>query len=242
MSIPNICRLNMGKPVKFIDKFPDVNQLKLNSYIRRLLKANKFKKPFATGKSYTLDGSSQLDWERIDNRLYINLPTSVKKIRRRFKVTNNDLVITGNVKIVLNTSRIEIHKAIDIDTKPGDGNSIVGIYVDFTNLFYTSTGNIYGKNITNILKKYTSTVYEKYDTRLLLKKMHKPSIAINNLGTKKWNRFKLKIASELESYINECINTLIKLENPHTIVMQPINKYIVYNNRSALDTIDMKYI
>ena len=101
------------------------------------------------------------------------------------KLTNSDLQLNGDIQVVVNKNKksIELHKAIDIKEKITNGVSLMSIYVDFHNLLQTSTGNIYGSEIKNILNKYINTVYKKEKIRKKLKSFNNPIIDKHNLGT-----------------------------------------------------------
>jgi len=171
--------------MEFIDKFPNVNQNKLNSYIKRQLYIERFKKPYATGKSFTVDTSSQLRYITVAGNLYAYVPTCIKQKRVKLLLTNKSVQLSGDIKIILNQNRVELHKAYEIKTKNTGGFNKISIYFGFDNLIYTSSGNIYGKDFSSYIKKYAYRIYNKLEKRKNLQNIDNPNIKINNLGEKK---------------------------------------------------------
>lgn len=241
-SVNNLHKLNTNKNIDPIEKFKELDQKKLNSYIKRQLKVEKFRKPFATGHSFTLDGYSQIKYYKENKKLFITIPTVIKKKKIKLQLSNSELLLMGDVKVVLVNGKIEFHKADDAKQKKTKNVNIVSVYIDFFDLIHTSSGNTYGENINKILTKYTKLVHEKYEKRENIKKSKSINIFKHNLGKLKQKRHKLKILTEIENYVNKSINDLIKNENAHTIVMQPINNRLVVNNRSNLHNVDIRQI
>ncbi len=110
-----------GKKFQLNDYY-HVNKNKLNGYLKRLFRDFPIKKPFSKTHSYILDGSTQISYKYHNEKLYISIPTLIKRHKVRLPLTDKTMVLKGNVRVVLKGNRIEFHKAIDVKPKPTPNN------------------------------------------------------------------------------------------------------------------------
>jgi hypothetical protein len=178
-------RLNLNKSIKHIEKFSNVNQTKINNYLTRQLRKERSKKPYAKGNCFTLDGSSQFKYIKIGQHTYINFPTLIKNYRLDLKLSNKELLLNGDIQVVVHDKKVSLHKAFNTKVKPNTGSSLIGVYVGYDNIFQTSTGNLYGSEMKSIIEKWFTAIYVKEIYRKKLRSINNKNIQIHNLGMKK---------------------------------------------------------
>jgi len=215
-------------PVTLNIDFTDINTIKLNKYIIRLIRKHMLRKPVATGHSYMLDGSSQITYIESDNSLFIKIPTLVKRQTLRIELTSK-LVFSGDVRIVLKNDRVEFHKYIKLNEKINNNNKNIVLYIDGNNIFNTSSGITYGNFLLNIIGKYNE--YFKNNNRYINRDEK------YDVGYKKYNNLKNSVFAEIECYINKTINMFIYNETPSIVIMQDINKYLFISKHNIYDNI-----
>ena len=216
-----------------IDKFKYLDIVKLNKYLNRIIRKNKFKKLFTKGRSFMLE-DVQYKFTTESGRLYISLSTLVKSKRIKLELSNK-IQFKGNIRIVLKNNRLEIHKGFEVKVKRhADFVHEIGIDKGFTTLLSTSSDNQYGKEFDVLLKDKSNYLNDKNAKRHKLKQQVKKlkskgqtvkadRIVKHNLGTKKLNDFKRKTQDSVKSFVNNSINKMIKTEKPKVIACEDLS-------------------
>ena len=183
----------------------------------------------------------------IDSGLYqyekggtIRITSTKKNSRLKIKLTDKN-IYNKNLRVKLDTNKIEIHKPLEIKTKMNTNTNIIGIDKGYRCLIATSTNHYYGKGLNDLLTTETErlntknsqrnrfyALYKKYISEDNTKKAQ--NIFENNLGKKKYKQHKNKYCETVKSFINKNINSLIKVEAPKEIVMENLD-FVNWNNK-----------
>ena len=204
---------------------------------------------------------------KIDNTLYSLNLTKIKiqgllKGKRIELVRSSDKVYSNEATLKINEKRqIEIHFLKKVKPKIIKNNKIIGVDKGYTDLFHSSTGmnNKYGigfrRKVINKIEKdsikqsnrnYYWSLYYKYLKNNNLYKAQ--NILKYNLGYIKRNNFMYKFKEYKKSLINNAINSMIKIENTGTIIVEDLSwvskkkKYINKKLRNELSKWDKGYI
>jgi transposase len=219
-----------------IDKFKYLEIIKLNKYLNRIIRKNKFNKLFTQGKSYMLE-DVQYKFATEGGKLYISLSTLTKSKRIKLELSNK-IQFKGNIRIVLRDGRLEIHKGVNVKVKHhADFVHEIGIDKGFVALLSTSSGKQYGNEFNILLKAKSNYLNDKNAKRHKLKQQVKilklkgdkqseskaERIVKNNLGTAKLDNFKRKTQEFVKSFVNNSINEMIKCEKPKVIACEDLS-------------------
>jgi len=219
----------INKP-ELIEKFSQVNQSKLNKLIKRLVRKYHHKSFAKKKRSFMLDSAM---YNFTNDGIEITSLTP----RKRLKIKLTDTAKRdGNIRVVIDklNQRVEIHSTIEVKVKENDNTNIVAIDKGFSKMLSTSNNSFYGIELSEKLIELSEklnrknkqrnklrSLYKKYLEKGNLKKAKK--IKRFNLGTKKYNRQKSKVKSNIESYINKSINEFIENEKPKIVVAEDLS-------------------
>ena len=219
-----------------INKFKQLDHKSLNKYLNRIIRKNKFKKPFSKGRSFMLE-DVQYNYVTEFDRLFIELSTLGFRQRIKFELSNK-IQFKGNIRIVLKDNRLEIHKGIEVKVKRhADFVNEIGIDKGFTTLLSVNSGKQYGKEFDVLLKDKSDYLSNKNAKRFKLKQQVKKlklkgdkqseskadRIVKNNLGTTKLNNFKRKTQESVKNFVNNSINQMIRTEKPKVIACEDLS-------------------
>ncbi|PAB60543.1 RNA-guided endonuclease TnpB family protein [Anaeromicrobium sediminis] len=225
-------------PKKFEDK--KLNFKYLNNMIRRLTRRYKKSIPYSREcKSFMID-AQMYSYQMKKDMLYINIMTAKRGKRLCIELTDKQ-VHSGNLRVVLDDRRIQVHKGLQTQVKENNNSNIIGIDKGYKYLFAVSSGKFYGEKLNKFLNSETerlNKVNKQRNRFWALYKSHleegnvKKANAIkeNNLGKVKYNHNKLKHNQTVKAYINHSLNELIKNETPKEIVMEKLD-FVSWNDR-----------
>ena len=221
---------------EILDKFKYLEIVKLNKYLNRIIRKNKFNKLFTQGKSFMLE-DVQYRFTTESGRLYISLSTLTKNKRIKLELSNK-IQFKGNIRIVLKDNKLEIHKGIEVKVKHhADFVNEIGIDKGFLSLLSVNSGKQYGNEFNELLKDRSNYLNDKNAKRHKLKQQVKKlklkgdkqsdkkadRIVKNNLGTIKLDNFKRKTQESVKSFVNNSINEMIKCEKPQVIACEDLS-------------------
>jgi len=209
-----------------VDKFDDIDKLKMLKLIRRLIRKNKPR----------ISNTKKLSM-LIDNEMYsydsenILITSSVKNKRFKFKVNTNDRY-TGSIRIVIEDDRIRFSNSITIKTKTIDyEQERIGVDKNYINCFDTNNETSYGLKLNDKIVSLSDKLQAKNSKRQFyhnkitdekdLKKIN--NIKKFNLGKKKYNKTKNALQEEIRKHVNQAVNKMILTEKPKEIVMEKLD-------------------
>lgn len=237
--------LNKDKEVIFPEKFDRVSlQRKEELYrlIRRLVRKYKGKKPHTNKKTFSVDADM---YSYNNGRIEI---MSAEPHKRIVLVVNTSDIFTGNLKISFDRNKVTINRPIQV--KKLQGNNIegeIGVDKNYENVVASSSGKIYGEGINKASNLYAETLCdinkERNRFRDIIKKYNEAAkkegasekdkkffeekiVNINqyNLGTKKYNKTKNRLAEAIHQETNRALNELLATEKPKEIVSEDLTK------------------
>ena len=216
-------------------KHPNVkNHKKLISHIRRIFRKHKPKKPVCKKKRSLLLDETMYAYENG----YINIRSLTPRNRISLKVNSNG-AFKGNIEIIKHDGYIAIHKAKTLPQMPLNEaplektNNVIGLDLNYKNIFGTSTNNTYEEGINTLQTKHTNKLKELNRNRNKLrshlrnlkeeKRFSKAlNIEKNNLGDNKYQKLKHKQNEEFKKIVNTNINRFFEAELPDTIVIEDL--------------------
>lgn len=225
-------------PNKFKDK--NIRYSKIYKYLRRLTRRYKGNISYTKNcKSFSIDTDMYKYYSLEKN--FIEITGLIRNNRIIISITDNQ-VYKGNLKIVLKTGIVEIHKPLKIRSKKAwRTENIVGIDKGYRTLIVTSNDKEYGEGLNKLLSKETErlnvvnkkrniyyTMKNEYLENDDIKKAN--NIINNNLGKKKYSKNKTKYDGMVKSYINQELNRMFKEENPSELVMEKLD-FVNWDNR-----------
>lgn len=211
-----------------LEKFKNINQIKLNKIIKRLVRKYHHKSISKKYKTFTVDSAMYS---------YKNGTIEIASLtpRERLSISLTDKTVRkGNIKVVLDTQRIELHIPIDVKIKKSDNSEIVGVDKGFRDMLATSNNSFYGvglsQKLINLSDKLSKKNRQRNKIYALVKKLNEKGdikkaekIKKYNLGKKKYNKNKNKIKADIESFVNKSINNFIKVEKPKTVIVEDLS-------------------
>ena len=179
-------------------------------------------------------------YENIEGKLLINIMTTQHGKRLKVELTDNQ-IHRGNLRIVIDNKKIQIHKGIQTKIKENNNTNIIGIDKGYKYLFAVSVGKFYCDKLNEYLNLETErlnevnkkrnrfyAIYHQYLEQGNLNKAE--AILENNLGKTKYHKNKFKHDQRIKSYINHSLNQLIEVEKPKEIVMENLN-FVSWNDK-----------
>ena len=171
--------------------------------------------------------------------LWMGMMSLTPRKRIHIPLTSN-IKFKGNLKVVLDGKRIEIHHATEIDpVKIWDEEKEIAVDKGYTEIISTSESenDTYGDKFGKMLKEKSDRISDKNKKRNKLfalvkkneksntKKSKKKSINIRkyNLGKQKATKQKLRDHANVESYVNNSLNNFFKNDKPSELVVENLN-------------------
>ena len=137
-----------------------------------------------------------------------------------FKEANG--ILKKIVNIEVSDTEIKYGFVKDVEVEEYNSSSIIGVDVGFRNLLSSSSGSQYGsKNFDYLFTKLDSNINNIVQNRM------KQGL---NKNSSQLDRLYSKVRSLVKNEIGRCINRMIKLEQPSTIVVENI-KNITYKTK-----------
>ena len=237
-----------------IEKFNDINKIKINKLISRIIRKFKFTIPVSNSKSIYIDDES---YSYIKNSISI----FTNKLRKKLNINViGNQRFSGYIVVKLENNRLVINRCIDVEKQVEICNvqNIVSIDKNYINLLDTNKETSYGKNFNklaivfsdkiseknkernifySLIKKYTEDIKTSTDSTKNKELQNK----INNIN--KFNLGKIKYNNKFKTYketldkeINHSIYDLIVAEKPTEIIEENLNftgkkKYSKRSNR-----------
>ncbi|HIE01600.1 MAG TPA: transposase [Thiotrichaceae bacterium] len=140
--------------------------------------------------------------------------------------------ITGQIRLILRSSQVEIHYTIDNADERGCGTTEIGIDKGYTEAFVDSEGDFHGEGLGKILSNESDYLKKKYQKRNKIKviledlKAKNPKkakrIIKHNLGRKKLNKRKKRHQTKVKSIVFTAVNEIIDVAS--TIVCEDLSK------------------
>jgi hypothetical protein len=229
-------------PVNGLDKkFDDLDKIKLNKFLSRIIRNKKSEIPRQKSMSMMID--NEMYSYKGDYLLIMGL---VKGQRIPIKINTKDR-FTGNLIIKYNPDRniFSIHKTIEPKVKENTFNvNEIGVDKNFINVLDTSSENSYGEGLNKILTTYTNHFSEKNKKRqpyhVLIKELKNTIKNSNNpeeiktcqqkinninkfnLGKKKYNKKQNSLKEEVRKITNSAINKFIDEEKPTLVFIEDL--------------------
>jgi len=186
---------------------------------RRIFKHFMFRVPVMRNVTMVLD-SRVAKIEKSNNSFdyWIKLSTLDKGHPIYLPVQSYDYFnnINGALKNVVNikvSNNIKYGFVKDVKFEDYDGFSTIGIDVGFTVLLSSSSGSQYGKKFNSLFKKYDTIINKIIQNRM------KQGLYITS---PKLQRLYNKARNLVKNEIGRCLNRMLKLEQPNTIVVENI--------------------
>jgi len=212
------------------EKFSTLNIKKLNNYIKR--KTRKYNTKMVAKSNRTMLFDSEM---YSASKGKIELVSLVPRKRIKIELLDNQIIAKGNIKIILDRDkqRIEIHSSIEVEKINNNNKVTIAIDRGFIDIMATSSGNYYGREASENIKKkveYVNSKYKKRNKLFQIAKKYKENgnlkkyfnIINNNLGNKKIKKRKNKFNERIKSNINNSINEFLRLEKPKVIIMEEL--------------------
>lgn len=204
-----------------VEKFERLDLPKMNRWLRRTVRNNMFGKSVTKSLVYHLD-ENQYKFFKRDGKSFIRISTLALREREEFELTSSQ-TFSGTLTIVPRGNHFEIHKAEDIKQKKNSSEEEIGLDKGCRALISTSTGNQYGKDFSQELKKASEKLNRKGKERAKFREQAKKALAsgnkvkadkinTHNLGTKKLVKTKKKKQEQQKSFINGALNQFFKKE------------------------------
>ena len=164
-----------------------------------------------------------------DGKKFIEI-TSTKSRKRMTIRLSDDIVYSGNIRIVVKENSLELHHFVEGKQKQFWSNeNIVGIDKGYRTLLATYSDQLYGEKLNDFLSEETERLHKKNQKRnqvwALMKKYKEAGdmgkaerIRTHNFGKKKYHKQKLKHDEAVKSYINFSLNQFFVVENPSEVV------------------------
>lgn len=125
-----------------------------------------------------------------------------------------DGLIKNVVQIKINNECIESFGLMkDIPTQSNSNTNEIGIDVGLVNLITTSKGNIFGQSLYSKVQKYDKIISHK------VKNANKQGLKT----TKRIQSLYTKLRSLIVNEVGRCLNRMLKIEQPKTIVIENIS-------------------
>ena len=207
--------------------------------IRRYVRKYKGKVPYTHNKSLMLD-FDMYNYRHENEELYLDIMGLQRGKRLPVKLRDHN-IHEGNIRIVLKDNTIEVHKVKYIKQKElFKYHNPVGVDKGYRNLIASSTGNIYGNELGDMLSEETERLNKKNAERNKFRNLYKQyikkgktkkaqNILGNNLGRKKYDRQKQKNIDRIKSYINHELNRFFYYENPSEVVIEDLT-FVSWDN------------
>ena len=141
----------------------------------------------------------------------------------------------GNIRIIMKDHVIELHHFVKTKQKTiWKEKNEIGIDKGHRTLLATSSGNLYGEKLNELLNEETERLNKKNVIRnqywALAKKYESEgnvekaqNIWKNNFGKKKYNHQKLKHDATVKRFINFSLNQFFLIERPSMVISEDLS-------------------
>jgi IS605 OrfB family transposase len=216
-----------------------------DSYLRRLMRQY-----WKHGKNNTFNQivleSGSYKFFSHNGKNYIEV-ISLKRGKRIAIPIGTNYSITGQIRLILRESQVEIHYTIDNVDERACGPSEIGIDKGYTEAFVDSEGEFHGKGLGEVLSKESDYLKIKYQRRNKIKAVldkigqknpkKAKRIKNNNLGRKKLNRRKQKHQAKVKTIVFTAVNQVV--DKAKTVVCEDLTK--TFKSRSYGKNTDFSY-
>jgi hypothetical protein len=160
------------------------------------------------------------------------------------------LPIGGNIRVVLQPDRVEIHVPQALQSKPGSGNGLIeALDLGYTEAFMDTQGKGYGTGLGSVLTNASEERHSSGRSRNKLRAVmaaHRASpdpvrrrkaahIRRYNLGNKKWDRREARVKATLAREINTGLNTLLRERKPAVVVTEDLRHPFTFNKPKSVN-------
>ena len=194
----------------------DIRCKRIHKYLKSRLRKHLGKKPCQRkNRSFQVDAEMYDFHTDSQGHLWIGIMGLTPRKRIRLLMTSS-VIPKGNLRVVLNGNRVEIHSAEDITVNPLCGTQERALDKGFTEVITSSSGKKYGEGFGKLLIKESDRLSEKNKKRnklrALAKKYEKKGDIIKAETIRKFNLGKKKYAHQKEvnnNDIKRCVNTAL---------------------------------
>lgn len=151
--------------------------------------------------------------------------------------------ITGNIRIVMDADRIEVHVPQALPEKKADSGVITAVDFGYTEAMTDAEGKAYGEQLGQIITQASNERHCKGKARNRLRDLAKKLEASSspkkrakarnirrcNLGKLKWNRRERKAKAAIACEINQGLNQLIESEQPSVLVTEDLRHAFTFD-------------
>lgn len=167
---------------------------------------------------------------------------SLKKMKRiRVKLEDRNQY-HQNIKVVFDGDKLHFHHCVQSKSNQlWEEVNEVGVDKGYRTLIATSSGNLYGEHLNDLLSKETerlNRVNQKRNQYYALARKYEENgnkekaeqIRKNNLGKKKYNHLKNKHGATVKSYINHSLNQFFYTERPSSVITEALD-FVSWDDR-----------
>lgn len=227
-------------------KEKDIDITRCRRYLKRQIRRHQGKRPMQKKKrSFTLDSCMYSYFSRLPKGQLWLAVMGIKPGKRIKLRLTSDRQFSGNIRIVLQGKRVEIHGteevAVALPSKLDKNNNVIAIDKGFTDLITTSKNTRYGKDFNllsrresdrlsqkNVQRNKLKSLSEKYRKQNNIKKAAR--IERHNLRKKKYNRLKAINKHRLADFINLSLNLFFKENRVNVLVVESL-KFSNWNKK-----------
>lgn len=209
----------------------------IRRYVRKYKKGIPYSKK---ANGFSID-RPMYDYYEKDGKNFIEITSTVPRNRMAFELKDKN-VFGGNIRIVIDGKTVRLHhNAKKKERKLTKVEHIIGLDKGHKTLLATSTGNLYGVKLNELLNKETERLKEVNAKRnpyyATVRNLEENAefekaerIRNNNLGKKKYDRNKNKYDETTKSFINKELNRFIFEEKPSEIIQEDLS-FVSWDNR-----------
>ncbi len=218
---------------------------RLSSYLQKVIRSVKGKAPAVkVARSFCLDSSCYAVFTE-GNTQYLKI-MSLKKGKRITIPLSGESAISGNIRVVLDKGKVQIHKPQAVKVSRERLSGAVAIDLGYTEVMTDDMGNGYGSEFGVALTEASNRRHLKGKARNKLHALEKKHRAAGNIAKanriKKFNLGRVKLEKQtsreqlhLENIINRSINVLLRERKPELLISEDLRHAFTFDKPKGVN-------
>lgn len=218
---------------------------RLARYLQKVVRSSKGRAPAVkTARSFCLDANCYTSF--VENGTQYLKIMSLKKGKRITIPLLGESEISGNIRILVDGHRVQIHKPQKIKTASNSLSGTVAVDLGYTEVMTDELGKCYGPGFGQVLAEASKRRHAKGKARNRLHALEKKHRSAGNIAKanriKKYNLGRTKLEKQtsreqiqLENIINRSINVLLRERKPELLISEDLRHAFTFDKSKGVN-------
>lgn len=218
---------------------------RLTRYLQKVVRSAKGKAPAVKiARSFCLDADCYTSFTE-NGTQYLKI-MSLKKGKRITLPLSGESAVSGNIRILVDGNRVQIHKPQKIKATSSSLSGTVAVDLGYTEVMTDEQGNSYGGEFGSVLTAASNRRHLKGKARNKLHALEKKHRSAGNIAKanriRKFNLGRMKLEKQtsreqfhLENIINRSINTLLRERKPELLISEDLRHAFTFDRPKGVN-------